>query len=128
MVREEDLVIHLGDVMVARADQWDKYVAHLPGHKILVKGNHDRKSHTWYMDRGCAFSCDSFTMNMYGHKLLFTHEPALDGDFDLNIHGHCHADGHRGPVEDGKHYLVALEDTNYELIQLKRIVATWKRN
>lgn len=91
-VNQEDLVIHVGDVTwkpILLADN----LAALPGRKILVRGNHDKESLTWYMRRGFAFACDSFVFK----KVLFTHEPAkeLPSTAVLNVHGHLHANAHR---------------------------------
>ena len=126
-VREDDLVIHLGDVMVARADQWDNYIPTLPGRKVLVRGNHDRKSAMWYMEHGFDFACDQFTLNLFGLRLLFTHEPVHGDHFDLNIHGHCHAEDHREGIDDGQHYLLALENTHYNVMSLRHLVNVWRR-
>jgi calcineurin-like phosphoesterase family protein len=41
MVHSDDLVVHLGDVMVGNSTDWHAIIATLPGRKVLVLGNHD---------------------------------------------------------------------------------------
>lgn len=85
LVQPEDTVIHLGDVA------WkDITINKLPGRKILVRGNHDSKTDTWYMENGFDFVCNSFTLNRYGVNALFTHKPELFHSYDINICGHTH--------------------------------------
>jgi len=127
MVTEDDLIIHLGDVVVGKATDWPSVVPQLPGRKVLVLGNHDRKTQSWYMANGFDFCCVEFSWEMFGLRILFSHEPRTAGQFDLNIHGHLHLGRHREYICDERHYLVALEDTSYEPRTLHRIVKDWER-
>lgn len=110
VVRDTDLVIHLGDVIVGQDKELEMILFRLRGRKILVRGNHDNETVTWYMERGFDFACDSFTWN----RILFTHEPAavLPAGCDLNIHGHLHSDGHRSAEYNLQTWnvLLSLED------------------
>ena len=114
-VAEEDLVIHLGDVSWAN----DLVVNRLRGRKILVRGNHDKKSDAYYMQHGFDFSCHSFTMNYGGWRILFSHKPIENHGYDLNIHGHLH--NVRERVE-GKYYLVCLEENGYDVESLSGLI------
>jgi calcineurin-like phosphoesterase family protein len=86
-VKPEDLVIHLGDVMIGKRDDRLRF---LPGRKILVRGNHDRaQSNTWWMEKGAFdFACDGFMFR----NVWLTHEPAnaLPEGALYNVHGHLH--------------------------------------
>jgi calcineurin-like phosphoesterase family protein len=126
MVTEDDLVIHLGDVVVGKATDWSSVIPELPGRKVLVLGNHDRKTPSWYMANGFEFCCVEFSWEIFGLRILFSHEPRDVGQFDLNIHGHLHLGRHREHKRDKRHYLVALENTSYQPRTLKRIVENWK--
>jgi calcineurin-like phosphoesterase family protein len=88
MVSNEDYVIHLGDIVFKDYS----YLKKLNGKIILVRGNHDNGSFTKYINSGIMFVVDSFTLNIYGKKLIFSHEPLspVPLQFDLNIHGHLH--------------------------------------
>ncbi len=103
----QDLVIHIGDVIIGPKRNIKAILSDLPGRKILVRGNHDRdKSCLWWMENGFDFACDHFVFR----NILFTHEPAnaiirangykpyeeivypsdLPYGCEINIHGHLH--------------------------------------
>ena len=133
-----DLLIHLGDICIG-GDLETHY--HLNGilkcKKILVKGNHDKKSNQWYLDNGWNFVCNSFRDNLFGKDILFSHEPDITGNYDINIHGHLHNNLPRllrkefvNETEEernikflykltDKNKLLAIENTNYKPINLE---------
>lgn len=125
-VSADDLIIHLGDVIVGSPDIWTTLNQTLPGRKILVLGNHDRKSTSWYLSNGFEFCCREFVWRLYGVDILFSHEPTHEGTFDLNIHGHLHSGLHRSAQRDERHYLVSLEETHYQPVPLKSAVEAWR--
>ena len=99
-VREQDVLIHLGDVSFYDHAYWNLFITEWWGKKILVRGNHDKKSYAWYMNHGWDLVVDEMKMNMYSYEILFTHVPAYQKwddrtDFDINVHGHLHDDNHR---------------------------------
>jgi len=98
IVQSDDVLIHLGDVSFYNNSHWHDILRKFwIGKMILVRGNHDRKSLSWYYSYGWDFVCDEFKLNIYGKNLIFTHEP-IDinyTDADINIHGHLHNDEHR---------------------------------
>lgn len=111
LIQPQDMVIHLGDVC------WGKYkleeaLPYLPGHKILVRGNHDGKSTSYYLRCGFSGVFDALILN----RIYLTHRPSptLPEGCDVNIHGHLH---NSVPV-DHKEYphcqLYSLEYENYE--------------
>jgi len=69
LVVPEDLVIHLGDVILGRNHTLSAIMRCLPGRKVLIIGNHDRESATFYMRHGFDFACES----MVFRKVLLTH-------------------------------------------------------
>jgi calcineurin-like phosphoesterase family protein len=85
----EDTVIHLGDVAIGPRQMVESQIRSLNGHKILIRGNHDRQSsNSWWADHGFDFSCDG----MRFQDCWLTHEPDTSraSGCDLNIHGHLH--------------------------------------
>jgi calcineurin-like phosphoesterase family protein len=95
-VKDDDTVIHLGDVAIGKKSEW--IMPSLPGRKILIRGNHDRsQSVTWWMEHGFNFACDSLIIR----QCWLTHEPVevLPAGCTLNIHGHLHNiwDGFHNP-------------------------------
>jgi calcineurin-like phosphoesterase family protein len=127
LVEPDDLIIHLGDVALGGPTIWEETILYLPGRKILVTGNHDKKNLTWYMTNGFEFCCSSFSWDYFGLKILFSHEPQMTGSFDLNIHGHLHLNRHRDIETDSRHMLISLEATGYQPLLLETVVNEWKR-
>lgn len=83
-------LIHLGDVGIAKPEDWVWMVRMWPGRKILVRGNHDRKkSCSWWQDEGAFdFACDGLKIR----NCWLTHAPStsLADGCQLNVHGHLH--------------------------------------
>lgn len=151
MVKEEDVIIHLGDVSMGEDVYWHElFVKSVPGKKWLIKGNHDDKSNTWYLDRGWDFVGAKFQDRFFGKNILFSHTPVryteensslwITNSFDLNIHGHFHNSTHRlkdrvwtntpndirdktlADILTTRHKLLAIEYTNYEPVLLERFI------
>lgn len=140
-VREEDQILHLGDVFMGKQgnpDRWAKVVGRLPGEKFLMLGNHDVLDERLYRMAGFEI-VEPFTFEMNSGPLreirvAVTHEPIgtkfSPGGFslekwDVNVHGHTHGspmganpriDGH--PIE-GKGYVnICVEVTDLAPVQL----------
>lgn len=88
MVANTDTIIHLGDV--AWGDEMLAKVKHLPGNKILVRGNHDKKDYGLYYQAGFSFVCEETVLRLNGLQILLSHHPHYGHTYDLNIHGHQH--------------------------------------
>lgn len=129
MVGWDDVIIHMGDILLGsgRKQKLKGIMATLPGRKILVRGNHDKESLSWYMDNGFLLAVEG----MLYRDIWITHRPALslpDGAV-VNIHGHHHNNGHRSwEFEPGKpepwHHLLAIENTDYRPVDLEKFVQT----
>ena len=137
-----DTLIHLGDVCIGNDEEWHARLEECECCKILVRGNHDKKSNKWYYEHGWTFVCRQFKDKFFGKNILFSHAPkAIDSECDMNIHGHFHnalprllkgewkVDGEKERNEQdllnimsGKHKLIACEYTNYKPVLLKHII------
>ena len=122
VVRPEDIVIHLGDVTWHVKDYLDNVVAKLPGKKILVRGNHDEKSLMYYMKHGFDLAVDSLSMKYRGLDILFTHEPKIFHEHDINIHGHLHTNTLELSEPYSLYYLISLENNGYTMTNLDALV------
>jgi len=112
LVAPQDIIIHLGDVawLFAVKQGW---IQTLPGMKILIRGNHDSKSISWWMKHsGFAYACDGLVMS----GIYFSHRPSkhLPAGATLNIHGHCRNRWPRGLRVYPHCRLFALEYERYE--------------
>lgn len=140
-VKPDDLVVHDGDVFMDKPSGWDLIWPQLPGHKLLVRGNHDwNRSYTWWLRHGFDAVVDSAIIQ----GIYFTHKPAevLPVGANLNVHGHLHNiwDGFHPESDedlfDDAHVisrcgslkypwqrLFAIEYTNYMPVELQKFIA-----
>lgn len=117
---KDDILIHLGDICIGRdAKAHDMFIKPLVCKKWLIKGNHDRKSDSWYMSNGWDFVGNEILLRKFGKRILLTHRPALDGNYDINVHGHCH--NKEGKIHN-KNKLLSLEKLDYKLITLQKFL------
>lgn len=128
-VNPGDLLIHLGDVCMGHDETNNEWFNQLECKKYLIKGNHDNKSLTWYLQHGWDSVSERLDIKHFGKRIAFTHQPiAWDGYFDFNIHGHFHdTDGRRQPdyredIMSGYNKLIALEYTDYEPVNLRKFL------
>jgi calcineurin-like phosphoesterase family protein len=138
---KDDVLVHLGDVCIGKdAETHAKYIEPLKCKKWLLRGNHDKKSNSWYLSHGWDFIGETFVGYYFGKNIMFSHTPQK-GDFDLNIHGHFHNNLHRllegryvveGEEERNredlltltpKHKLLAIEETNYKPVLLNTFIS-----
>jgi calcineurin-like phosphoesterase family protein len=91
-VKPNDTIINLGDITLKFIkERLTETVHKLPGHKILVMGNHDRrKSVRWRMDAG--FDEVYPRPVVYEGKYILSHAivDMFRGSQFINIHGHIH--------------------------------------
>lgn len=122
-VRDCDLTIHLGDVIIGRDSEMEEMIRSVSGKKVLVLGNHDQKKPRWYMERGFDFACDSFRLG----EVFFSHMPTLnmpDG-CTVNIHGHFHNMNHHDHEfpKTAHCRLLAIEYTDYKPVLLDDFIS-----
>jgi calcineurin-like phosphoesterase family protein len=125
-VEPDDIVYHFGDVIFYDKPELYSIMSQLPGKKILIKGNHDSESDSFYYKNGFDYVCEGTVVN----KILFTHRavPDVPEFYEWNFHGHNHnrAPEHytlrNGFLTGGKNVLISVEFTNYHPIQIDRIL------
>jgi len=121
-----DIVIHLGDVCIGNDDDWHRrFKLSITGAKRwLIRGNHDRKSNSWYHDRGWDFVGDRIDLSVFGKKIILTHAPVFEEGEYTNIHGHFHNKPGRpqeGEPYDERNKLFYIEH-DYKPIKLRNLV------
>ena len=89
--------------------------------KWLVKGNHDKKSYTWYLTHGWDFVGDSIRLYIHGKYVHFSHIPNPN-DYYLNVHGHLHNNDHREALDD-RCILYSPELENYQPLTLQFLIS-----
>ena len=128
-VKPNDILIHLGDICIGNEVEWHNRLNSVQGKHWLVRGNHDKKSNTWYLSHGWDMVCDQFRDKYFGKIIMFAHKPVVwDGEYDINVHGHFHNSDHRRQepellaIKNGYQKLLALEYTNYQPVMLKKFI------
>lgn len=140
VVADDDIVIHLGDVILGHDSSLDTFIMACKGRKYLVRGNHDHHNSDWYIDRGFAWVGDYYIYK----NLAFSHAPLTPlplqnnrqktgtenwepRPVDLNIHGHFHRGKHRGqPGMPDRYYDHEYFDKHRESYYLIQIEDTLK--
>lgn len=129
-IAEQDIVYCLGDVIFYNYPKLKDILDNLPGRKILLQGNHDRKSRLWYINNGFSYCCDAIVLD----NLILSHKPIQNFpmEIDYNIHAHLHTNK---IVEDWwnptTHFLYSPEEQNWmplKLDSIKHIMQERNRN
>jgi calcineurin-like phosphoesterase family protein len=129
-VDPNDVVLVLGDICLGKDEEvHELFVKPLVGKKILVRGNHDKKSDEWYMRHGWDFVCHELRLEKFGYNLVLSHEPVSVRVGEINGHGHFHNTDHRSQEPEYRkirtprtHRLLALEHHGYGPILLDTFV------
>lgn len=121
VVKKDDLVWHLGDVVWRVADA-SKYLFRLNGRINLIIGNHDdghdeRFSRSFRRMRGGA--------SLFEKTLLLTHYPVHPSSFEydpankrFNLHGHVH----QHSIDDPRYVNLSVENINYTPMALEDVL------
>ena len=89
VVKEDDIVYHLGDVGFGTTEMLKELISRLNGTKILLRGNHDFKRgvNGW---KEVGFS-EVYKKKIELGNLILTHEPIeILEDGKINVFGHIH--------------------------------------
>ena len=122
VVKDCDIVYHLGDVMLGPKDKFKELWPRLKGSKRLVVGNHDDVK---FMVQGGFFKKVSMWRMFPDHGLLFTHVPIHEsglerhGKMMINVHGHIHQN--ESPTEH--HFNASVENIQYTPVHIDDIRA-----
>lgn len=101
-------------------------------YKILILGNHDKKSIQAYYNMGFNAVMNKMELHRFGYHIVFSHAPVPLYDAKaINIHGHFHNipesnimqyDLKRYSYLTEWHYLLALEDTGMAPVLLETFI------
>lgn len=103
-VMPRDSVLFLGDILFSSSKEDAKtLLGWMHGTKILIRGNHDRRSRQWYLDVGFSEVLKSAVIDLPGiGRVLCVHNPleaATHPEARYVLHGHKHS---AGPMPRGK--------------------------
>lgn len=124
-IPENSILIHLGDITIGSDATVHMKLPTLPYKKWLIRGNHDNHSIAWYTDNGWDCVCDEMVIDMYGHKILLSHEPKPKREgITKNVHGHLHGGKSRSrPDFYDEEYNIEIcpEVVGYNLVKLGNV-------
>ena len=126
-IKPDDIIIHLGDFCIGNDEIWHRHImgfVTMTCKRLLIRGNHDKKTNTWYLNHGWDFVAESIKIKIYGYEILFSHRPQPIVGYDLNVHGHLHNTDHHSydpELKTNMHILVMLEH-HYAPQNLKKLV------
>jgi calcineurin-like phosphoesterase family protein len=143
VVRPQDTVYHLGDVVINRKSL--HHVKRLNGKKRLVRGNHDIFKDADYREVGFE---SLYGVRVFVDKFILSHIPlhpeSVTERFKVNVHGHLHANevmrtrtnmvhGYMTGLvtePDPRYLCVSVEHTDYRPLSFDeveaRIKARWE--
>jgi len=123
-----DIIYHLGDFSFYNHAYWqEKFFSHcVAKKKILILGNHDKQTKSWYYNHGWDHVCDEVTILAYGKKIILSHVPLVYDKVHksdvVNVHGHIHNTNHKEAViVKGFHFPIIMEH-DYKSILLQKLM------
>lgn len=139
-----DTIYHLGDIALKGSALEQKTILkRLNGNKILVKGNHDSRSNTFYQDAGFIDIHKHLILPYKDYTFLLTHIPnhkeyhsinpnwtpiEVEGNKVVNILGHLHNTFYTSSLDKSKYYCVSVENINYTPIHIERVYNIMRYN
>lgn len=125
IVSDTDTIYHLGDFCLSSDNDIKSIFNRLNGNKILIRGNHDRKSVKFYENIGFKVLTHA-PIIIDEYKLMLSHVPLLDTiikDGYINIHGHIHnKELDNNCFSKDKHINVSVDVTGFKPISLDEII------
>lgn len=124
-VAVDDTVYILGDVAFLPAQKAAEYMDRCNGTKILVEGNHDRKTLQDASFRNCFKEVHKYLdVNYNGTKCVMFHYPIAEWDQmhrgSLHFHGHLH--GGVSGLEQFRALDVGMDSTGEIVISMERAI------
>jgi len=133
-IPSDDMLIHLGDVCMGKDEaSHAMWIQPLSCKKMLVMGNHDRKSISWYLEHGWDSVVHSAVIEAFGKRILLSHVPydskVVKHVAEVNVHGHFHDKTFRlkqfakmYEYDPLVHSCMAMEKTEYRPVTLRHII------
>jgi calcineurin-like phosphoesterase family protein len=121
-VSNNDLVIHLGDFSFGSLDEQRDIARRLNGDKLLIMGNHDRKTVSQYKGMGFVEVCKK--SNYQIDNYIFSHRPVMYSSIPYgtyNIHGHIHNNKESFTVHNSSYFNASCEVIDYTPIAFDKV-------
>lgn len=123
VVKQGDIVYHLGDVFMGDKEGFKTLWPKLHGSKRLIVGNHDDIK---FLSSGSFFKKVAMWRMFSEFGLLMSHVPLHESSMwrgkdtekqMINVHGHIH----QNPSPEGPYKCVCVEQTNYTPVNIEQL-------
>jgi len=126
-VKNDDIVIHLGDFAFGSKEKVKDLFQSLNGKKYLIRGNHDlRRGPKSWSDIGFVILEDPYHFNVNNLDIYLSHKPLINNFYAqkcICICGHWHNKSSFIWYNNNKIYVnVSVEQTNYHPLTVKSII------
>jgi calcineurin-like phosphoesterase family protein len=130
-VQTEDTVYILGDVAFMSGSDAGRMINRLNGTKILIEGNHDRKTLQDATFRSAFAEVHKYLDITYnGHKIVMFHYPIAEWDQmhrgALHLYGHLH--GGTSGLEKYRAFDVGMDSTGEICVSMEYVINRIKDN
>lgn len=116
VVRQKDIVYHLGDVGFGTTEELKEIIGKLNGTKILIRGNHDfRRGVNGWKEVGFA---EVYRNKLVLENFILTHKPIEVESQYINVFGHIHNKPLDEKFNKQNHIFVSCDVINYTPIIL----------
>lgn len=117
IVKPQDKIYHLGDVIFGPNSEYDKILSRLNGKKRLIVGNHDNLKDNNLL----KFFPKIMLWRLFKeHDFLCSHVPIFQGEIrkaKFNVHGHIHQNDDVSSI----HLNISVEKTNFFPVSIEEI-------
>ena len=119
VVKDNDIVYHLGDVGFGADEEIKEILSRLNGNKILIKGNHDlrRGSNCW---KRVGFF-EVYDKAIVINQLVLTHYPIEVEEGHVNVFGHIHDKPLDEKYDKRNHFCVSCDVIDYTPINIENV-------
>ena len=123
-VKSNDTFIFLGDLYDARTIFDVKQIPRvfdikkLKGYKIMIKGNHDANTDQFYLDLGFDEVHERYQLG----NIIFSHEPIVVVDDEINVHGHIHYSDNYWGIKPTNHIDTFIEHYDYKPVKINDLI------
>lgn len=128
-VKDNDTIYVLGDFCLSLDTEMIDIFNKLKGNKILIRGNHDRKSVKFYENMGFTVLINP-PITLEEYKVMLSHKPLPDTlikEGYINLHGHIHnkkieEEYDKNLFDPKKHINLSVDVIDYKPISINELL------
>ena len=139
IVKENDIIFHLGDVALINTEEAINYIKILKGNIKWIRGNHCTESKIQMICKYCSNiqligninTSWAYMLKYSKFSLYLSHYPTLTANFDdkkfsqhvINLHGHTHQQTNFLNPTNPFMYHVGLDSHDYTPVHIDNVIA-----